>query len=95
MHTNARIPTIDAVETPYDLMCCREAYILMDHSLRVLDERLRRVIHMRVGIGSRAMTQEEIGKKIGVSRKRVAQLQDRALKQLREWITTIYNVDYI
>mgnify|MGYP006374600329 FL=1 len=95
MHTNARIPTIDGVETPYDVMCCREAYILMDHSLRMLDERLRRVIHMRVGIGSRAMTQEEIGKKIGVSRKRVAQLQDRALKQLREWITTIYNVDYI
>jgi RNA polymerase primary sigma factor len=55
------------------------------HALEVLSPRDRRVLVMYFGLeGSRPMTLQEIARELGVTRERVRQLRDRALKRLRE-----------
>ena len=54
-------------------------------ALDVLAPRDRRVLVMYFGLeGSRPMTLQEIARELGVTRERVRQLRDRALKRLRE-----------
>jgi RNA polymerase primary sigma factor len=51
----------------------------------VLAPRDRRVLTLYFGLeGSRPMTLQEIARELGVTRERVRQLRDRALKRLRE-----------
>jgi RNA polymerase primary sigma factor len=54
-------------------------------ALEVLTPRDRRVLTLYFGLeGSRPMTLQEIARELGVTRERVRQLRDRALKRLRE-----------
>ena len=54
-------------------------------ALEVLSPRDRRVLLLYFGLeGSRPMTLQEIARELGVTRERVRQLRDRALKRLRE-----------
>lgn len=54
-------------------------------ALEVLPARDRRVLVLYFGLeGSRPMTLQEIARELGVTRERVRQLRDRALKRLRE-----------
>jgi RNA polymerase primary sigma factor len=54
-------------------------------ALDVLPPRDRRVLVMYFGLeGGRPMTLQEIARELGVTRERVRQLRDRALKRLRE-----------
>jgi RNA polymerase primary sigma factor len=54
-------------------------------ALEVLSPRDRRVLTLYFGLeGSRPMTLQEIAMELGVTRERVRQLRDRALKRLRE-----------
>ena len=54
-------------------------------ALAVLAPRDRRVLTLYFGLeGSRPMTLQEIARELGVTRERVRQLRDRALKRLRE-----------
>ena len=54
-------------------------------ALEVLSPRDRRVLILYFGLeGSRPMTLQEIARELGVTRERVRQLRDRALKRLRE-----------
>lgn len=54
-------------------------------ALEVLTPRDRRVLMLYFGLeGSRPMTLQEIARELGVTRERVRQLRDRALKRLRE-----------
>jgi len=54
-------------------------------ALEVLSPRDRRVLTLYFGLeGSRPMTLQEIALELGVTRERVRQLRDRALKRLRE-----------
>jgi len=54
-------------------------------ALEVLAPRDRRVLTLYFGLeGSRPMTLQEIARDLGVTRERVRQLRDRALKRLRE-----------
>ena len=54
-------------------------------ALEVLQPRDRRVLTLYFGLeGSRPMTLQEIARELGVTRERVRQLRDRALKRLRE-----------
>ena len=52
--------------------------------LAVLDEREKKIIFSRFGLdGGKAKTLEEVGKKFGVTRERIRQLQNIALMKLR------------
>ena len=52
--------------------------------LEVLDDRERKIILMRFGLdGGKPKILEEIGKKFGVTRERIRQLQNIALAKLR------------
>lgn len=54
-------------------------------ALEVLPPRDRRVLILYFGLeGNRPMTLQEIARELGVTRERVRQLRDRALKRLRE-----------
>lgn len=52
------------------------------------DERDREIIKLRYGIDCRPLTLEECGMVFGVTKERIRQLQDRALRKLRESIGT-------
>jgi RNA polymerase primary sigma factor len=54
-------------------------------ALAQLSERMRHVLELRFGLtGAVPKTLEEVGVELGVTRERVRQLRDRALKRLRE-----------
>ena len=56
----------------------------MAMALSVLNERERNVITAFYGIGQAEMTMDEIGKKFGLTRERVRQISERALRRLRQ-----------
>jgi RNA polymerase primary sigma factor len=57
----------------------------IDHALDVLDERERDVIKMRFGVGySQSFTLDEIGKRFGLTRERIRQIEKKALQKVRE-----------
>ena len=52
--------------------------------LEVLDDREKKIIFQRFGLdGGKPKTLEEVGKKFGVTRERIRQLQNIALSKLR------------
>jgi RNA polymerase primary sigma factor len=53
-------------------------------ALGQLNDRLRRVLELRFGLDGRdAMTLEQVGSELGITRERVRQLETRALRELR------------
>lgn len=58
---------------------CRE----IDRSLATLTERERDIIKLFFGIGSQELTLEEIGEKFGLTRERVRQIKEKAIRRLR------------
>ena len=57
----------------------------VDRALRLLRPRDARVVRLYYGLqGEREHTLEEIGKVLGITRERVRQLRDRALRELRQ-----------
>lgn len=58
-----------------------ERRVTVQSLLSTLDERSQRILYLRFYLG---MTQEEIGKEIGVTQMHISRLIQRALKQLRE-----------
>ncbi|MBF0341177.1 MAG: RNA polymerase sigma factor RpoH [Magnetococcales bacterium] len=55
------------------------------HALRVLNDRERAIIAWRI-LNDTPLTLEEIGRKLGISRERVRQLEQRALTKMRQAI---------
>ena len=57
----------------------------VSNALGALEPRDARVLRLYFGLeGKRTHTLEEIGNKLGVTRERIRQLRDRALRRLRE-----------
>jgi len=57
----------------------------IDKILKNINSRDRQVIFLRYGVRSgKTMTLQQIGDKFGVSRERVRQLEERALKKIKE-----------
>ena len=54
------------------------------NALNVLNERERNIIECFYGINQREMTLEEIGDKFGLTRERVRQIKEKALRRLRQ-----------
>ncbi|MBR6015906.1 MAG: sigma-70 family RNA polymerase sigma factor, partial [Prevotella sp.] len=53
-------------------------------ALNTLNERERNVIRAFYGIGQPEMTLEEIGRKYGLTRERVRQIREKAIRRLRK-----------
>ena len=69
---------------PYEVLRDKDLRDEVGDLLAVLDERERRIISSRFGLdGQRLKTLEEVGEKFGVTRERIRQLQNIALKKLR------------
>ena len=57
----------------------------IEHALDLLDDREREVIKMRFGIGyNQPSTLDEIGKRFGLTRERIRQIEKTALRKIRE-----------
>lgn len=70
--------------TPFEMLSDKNMRDELDSLLEVLDERERKIIFSRFGLdGGKPRTLEEVGKKFGVTRERIRQLQNIAISKLR------------
>ena len=71
-------------QTPFELFRDKNMRDELSELLEVLDDRERKIIFKRFGLdGGKPKTLEEVGKKFGVTRERIRQLQNIALAKLR------------
>src|ERR1700724_1885000 len=71
-------------QTPFELLRDKNLRDEVSELLEVLDDRERKIIFQRFGLdGGKPKTLEEVGKKFGVTRERIRQLQNIALSKLR------------
>ena len=74
----------DDSQTPYELLRDKNWRNEMNNILSVLDEREKVIISSRYGLGGiKPRTLDWVGKKLGVTRERIRQLQNTALTKLR------------
>ena len=74
----------DDAQTPFELFRDKNMRDELSELLEVLDDRERKIIFKRFGLdGGKPKTLEEVGKKFGVTRERIRQLQNIALAKLR------------
>ncbi len=78
----------DDSSSPTDFITERELESQVDELLQTLSPKQRDVITLRYGLnGEKAMTYEQIGDICGISRERVRQIQNKALKSLKQKAT--------
>ena len=74
----------EAAHTPSDLLSDKNMRKAVMDLLHVLDDRELKIITMRFGLdGKKEMTLEEVGRKFKVTRERIRQLQNIALKKIK------------
>jgi RNA polymerase primary sigma factor len=74
----------EEAQTPFELLRDQNLRNEVGDLLAVLDEREKKIIFSRFGLdGGKPKTLEEVGKKFGVTRERIRQLQNIALLKLR------------
>ena len=56
----------------------------IDRALSTLSDREKEIIQMFFGIGMQEMTLEEIGDKFGLTRERVRQIKEKAIRRLKQ-----------
>jgi len=69
--------------SPYDATSRRLLKENIDEVLEALSDREAKVLKMRFGLGYKPMTLEEVGKKFGVTRERIRQIEAKALRKLK------------
>lgn len=74
----------EKVEDPADLLTADTLNRSVVDLLPILDDRERKILEMRFPMdGSKPMTLEDIGKEMKVTRERIRQLQNQALKKIK------------
>jgi RNA polymerase primary sigma factor len=74
----------EEARTPFELLRDKDLHNDVGDVLEELDDREKKIISQRFGFdGGKRRTLEEIGKKLGVSRERIRQLENIALAKLR------------
>lgn len=74
----------ESAMSPLDALTAKNMHGQIDDLLAVLDERERRIIDGRFGLGGlKPMLLEDVGREFGVSRERIRQLQNSALAKMR------------
>ncbi|KAK3248015.1 hypothetical protein CYMTET_42506 [Cymbomonas tetramitiformis] len=85
----------DAPESECEMRFLRED---LDMALATLHPRERNILCMRYGLASadgRTMTLKDIGRAYGVTRERIRQIEDKALRKLRHPCRSVSLVDYL
>ena len=73
--------------TPYENLEDKTVFAMLQDMVKHLDEREATILQYRFGLdGGAEKTLEEVGKKFGVTRERVRQIQNLALRKLRKMI---------
>jgi RNA polymerase primary sigma factor len=73
--------------TPYEDLEDKTVFVMLRDMVKHLDEREATILQYRFGLdGGTEKTLEEVGKKFGVTRERVRQIQNLALRKLRKMI---------
>lgn len=71
-------------QNPFADMVREDNAKIVANTLKTLSEREAEVLRLRFGIGvPRAMTLEEVGQHFGVTRERIRQIEDKAIRKLR------------
>jgi len=74
----------EEAQTPFELLRDKSLRDEVGNVLEVLDAREKKIVFQRFGLdGGKPRTLEEVGKKFGVTRERIRQLQNVALAKLR------------
>ncbi|MCA9370141.1 sigma-70 family RNA polymerase sigma factor, partial [Candidatus Woesebacteria bacterium] len=74
----------DSQVSPYDATSQQMLRENVEEVLAALSDREARVLMMRFGLGgNKTMTLEEVGKKFGVTRERIRQIEAKALRKLK------------
>jgi RNA polymerase primary sigma factor len=74
----------ESTVTPYEATSKRLLKENINEVLQALSDREARVLKMRFGLeGQRPMTLEEVGRKFGVTRERIRQIEAKALRKLK------------
>lgn len=72
-------------QNPFELLRDKDLREEVDDLLAVLDKRERKIIESRFGLnGAKSKTLEEVGENFGVTRERIRQLQNIALRKMRK-----------
>jgi len=75
----------EAASNPLDILTDKNLHDQIDGLLSILDDRERRIIDERFGLGGlKPMLLEDVGREFGVSRERIRQLQNSALTKMRQ-----------
>jgi RNA polymerase primary sigma factor len=76
----------DATTQPFDMVFHMTLQDTIEEVLRQLSSREQRIIQLRFGLaGEGPLTLEETGNYLGITRERVRQIQEKAIKKLREF----------
>lgn len=80
------LAVVEPTETPEEYGWLSNVFgVKLAQSLKQLNDRERRVLTLRYGLdGAEPLTLEALGKKVGVTRERVRQIQNMALEKLRQ-----------
>lgn len=83
--TIAELVADERTSTPFDHLRDKVDHGLLMQLLSKLPEREERILRFRFGLdGHEEQTLEEVGKKFGLTRERIRQLQNEAFKKLRD-----------
>jgi len=89
-NTISEIVADENAETPYEQLEGKTDTYLINEVLPTLEPREQEILRSRFGFGGdEKKTLEEIGKKFGVTRERIRQIQEIALAKLREKIAEL------
>lgn len=78
----------ERAEHPFEVLRDKDLREEVGGLLQMLDKRERRILAFRFGLGGgRERTLEEVGRKFGVTRERIRQLQNMALLKIRRALT--------
>ena len=90
----AKLLTIadDKAESPYEKLDGEARTVMVREIVQTLDEREQVILRLRFGLDEEPpKTLAEIGEELGLSRERVRQLQNAALKQVRRRVNNLEN----
>ena len=83
----AEVVQDEAADTPYEQLEEKTVTRMLQEMVKTLDPREATILRARFGLdGGSQKTLEEVGEKFGVTRERVRQIQNIALKKLRKMI---------